>query len=367
MNIPFLDLKAQYQSIKEDVHAAINQVIDSCAFAGGVFVDTFEKEFAKFCNCRHAVAVGNGTEALWLALLSAGVGSGDEVLTVPNTFIATAEAISLCSATPVFVDVEPLYYTMDSTKLEQAITPRTKAIIPVHLFGQVADMDPIMKIAKSYGLKVIEDASQAHGAEYRGKLAGSIGHAGCFSFYPGKNLGAYGEAGAVVTNCDQTAAKMRMFRDHGQSRKYHHQIIGWNARMDGIQGAILSVKLKHLPCWTESRRVNAGTYSDLLACIPNIIIPVEANYRKHVYHIYAIRTKNRDQLMNSLGEQGVHCMIHYPVPLHLQDAYKHLGFDIGSFPISEQCAQEYLSLPMYAELTVEQMKYVATTIKRFVS
>ena len=257
MKVPFLDLKAQYQSIKPEIQSALNQVLENTAFAGGPFVAQFEKEFAAFCGTKHAIGVGSGTDALWAALVAVGAGPGDEVITVPDTFIATAEAISFCGARPVFVDIEETTYNMDPAKLEAAITPKTKAIIPVHLFGQMADMDPIMEIARKRKLYVIEDAAQAHGAEYKGKKAGSVGDVGCFSFYPGKNLGAYGEAGAVVTNNDQLADKMRMFRDHGQPKKYYHDMIGWNARMDGFQGAVLSVKLKHIDAWNDARRKNA--------------------------------------------------------------------------------------------------------------
>ncbi len=262
MKVPFLDLKAQYKTIREEISIAIQKVLDSCAFAGGPFVEEFENEFAKFCGCKYAIGVGSGTEALWLTMIALGIGEGDEVITVPNTFIATVEAISFCGAKPIFVDINKNYYTMNPALLEQAITPKTKAIIPVHLFGQVADMDPIMDVAKKHGLFVIEDTCQAHGAEYMGKKTGSIGDTGCFSFYPGKNLGAYGEAGAVVTNNMELNEKIRMLRDHGQSKKYYHDIVGWNARMDGIQGAILSVKLKHLSKWNEARRTNAKLYNE---------------------------------------------------------------------------------------------------------
>jgi dTDP-4-amino-4,6-dideoxygalactose transaminase len=362
MKVPFLDLNRQYKSIKEDVHTAIQEVIESSAFAGGVFVEVFEKEFASFCGCRHAIAVGNGTEALWLAMRGLGIGSGDEVITVPNTFIATAEAISHCGAIPIFVDVDRSTYNIAPQNIEKAITARTKAIIPVHLFGQTADMDPILEIARSNGLKVIEDASQSHGAEYKGRKAGSIGDAGCFSFYPGKNLGAYGEAGAIITNSDKVSELIRMLRDHGQVKKYHHRVIGWNARMDGIQAAILSVKLKNLSKWTDSRRKNAAIYNNRLKGIKNVLTPIEAEYSKHVYHIYAIRTKDRDQLIKRLSQNDIHCMIHYPIPLHCQEAYQYLGISRGSFPVAEQAAAEHVSLPMYAELTVEEIEHVAATI-----
>ena len=364
MKVPFLDLKSQYISIKDEIADALQQVLDNTAFAGGKFVDQFENEFAAFCNCEHAIGVGNGTDALWVALLAKGIGQGDEVITVPNTFIATAEAISFCNATPVFIDVNEDTYNMDPDKLEAAITPKTKAIIPVHLYGQMADMDPIMEIAKAHNLFVVEDASQAHAAQYNGKRAGSIGDVGCFSFYPGKNLGAYGEAGAVVTNNAELAAKMKMFRDHGQTKKYYHSIIGWNARMDGFQGAVLSVKLKHLETWTELRRKNAGLYNELLSDIDGIIIPKEAEYGRHVYHVYSVRTKNSDNLLEKLRERDIFCAMHYPVPLHLQDAYKEIGKGKGSFPVAEICAEEQLSLPMYPELTEDMITYTASEIKK---
>jgi dTDP-4-amino-4,6-dideoxygalactose transaminase len=289
------------------------------------------------------------------------------VITVPDTFIATAEAISFCGARPVFVDVDPATCNMDPSKLEAAITPSTKAVIPVHLFGQTADMDPILKIAKARGLFVIEDACQAHGAEYKGRKAGSIGDAGCFSFYPGKNLGAYGEAGAVVTNNEELDRKIRMLRDHGQEKKYYHGAIGWNARMDGLQGAILSVKLKHLPAWNEARRRNAKAYGEALKSVTGIVLPHEAPYGKHVYHLYAIRVKDRDALIDALAKKEIFCGIHYPIPLHLQDAYKSLGYRKGSFPVAEKAAAEFVSLPMFAELTGEQILNVAAGIMEFVS
>ena len=365
MNVPFLDLKAQYKAIKDEVHAAINDVMENTAFAGGPFVAKFEQEFAKFCDCKHAVGVGNGTDALWLSLIGLGIKPGDEVITVPNTFIATAEAISFSGAKPVFVDILEETNNMNPALIEAAITKKTKAIIPVHLFGQPADMDPIMTIAKKHGLFMIEDACQAHGAEYKGKKAGSIGNTGAFSFYPGKNLGAYGESGAVVTNDDAIAGKMRMFRDHGQAKKYYHGMIGWNARMDGIQGAVLHVKLKYLQGWNDSRRKNAQKYSELLSAVKDVMPPRQAEYAKHIYHIYAIRIKQREKLMAHLATKGIACGIHYPIPLHLQDAYRFLNLGVGSFPIAEKCAAEYLSLPMYPELTSEQINYVAKEIKEF--
>ena len=365
MNIPFLDLKAQYKTIKDEISAAINEVIENTAFAGGPFVAKFENEFAKFCGTKHAIGVGNGTDALWASLVALGIGAGDEVITTPNTFIATAEAISLSGAAPVFVDIDEKTHNMNPALIEAAITPKTKAILPVHLFGQPADMAPIMAIAEKHGLKVVEDACQAHGAEYKGKRAGSIGAVGCFSFYPGKNLGAYGEGGGIVTNDDVLAAKMRMFRDHGQAKKYYHDIIGWNARLDGIQGAVLNVKLKYLNEWNEARRRHAKDYAAGLSSIKDVIVPQEAEYAKHVYHIYALRVQDRDKFMAYLNEKGIACGIHYPIPLHLQNAYAFMQKGPGSFPAAEKCAAEYVSLPMFAELIDEQVAYVIEQIKEY--
>jgi dTDP-4-amino-4,6-dideoxygalactose transaminase len=362
MKVPFLDLKTQYDSIKDEINAAIQNVLNSCAFAGGPFVEGFEKDFAVFCDCQYARGVGSGTEAIWLALLAIGVGPGDEVITVPNTFMATAEAVSMCGAKPVFVDIDQQTYNMAPSLVEQAITPQTKAIIPVHLFGQTADMDPIMDIAKAHRLFVIEDACQAHGAEYKGKRAGSIGDMACFSFYPGKNLGAYGEAGAVVSNNVEFDRTIRTLRDHGQAKKYYHSAIGWNARMDGIQGAVLSVKLKHLEAWNAARRKNAHLYNELLSD-SGITLPVEAGYAKHVYHVYAVRVKNRDQVLGALAGNSINCGIHYPVPIHLQSAYSSLNLGVGSFPVAELSAAEFLSLPMFPELSRDQIEYVATELK----
>jgi dTDP-4-amino-4,6-dideoxygalactose transaminase len=362
VKVPFLDLKTQYESIKDEINAAIQGVLGSCAFAGGPFVESFEKEFAAFCSCRCAVGVGSGTDAIWLALLTLGIGQGDEVITVPNTFMATAEAVSMCGAKPVFVDIDRQTYNMNPDLLENAITSRTKAIIPVHLFGQTVDMDPIMHIAKAHRIFVIEDACQAHGAEYKGKRAGSIGDMGCFSFYPGKNLGAYGEAGAVVTNSAEFDEKIRTLRDHGQNKKYYHSAIGWNARMDGIQGAVLSVKIRHLQKWNDARRINAHRYNELLANA-GITLPLEAGYAKHVYHVYAVRVKKRDRVMSALAEKGISCGIHYPVPIHLQSAYSFLGLGAGSLPVAELSASEFISLPMFPELSREQIEYVVTELQ----
>ncbi len=363
MKVPFLDLNAHHAPIREQLDAAIAQVLDSGAFAGGPFVAKFEKEFAAYCGAPHAVGVGNGTDALWFALLALGVGPKDEVITVPNTFMATAEAISFCGARPVFVDIEESTYNMDPALLENAITPRTKAILPVHLFGQCADMDPILEIAARHGLPVIEDACQAHGATYKGKKAGTIGLAGCFSFYPGKNLGALGEAGATLTNNAELAGKIQRLRDHGQARKYHHSHIGWNGRMDGIQAAVLSVKLKHLDVSNLRRRSHALLYDQLLGDAEELITPAQGRFNQSVYHIYAVRVKDRDQVLQSMAEKGISCGIHYPIPVHLQEAYRFLGRGKGSFPVAERCAAEFLSLPMFPELNREQIHAVADELK----
>jgi len=363
MQVPFLDLKSHHSDIRDEINAAISEVIDASAFAGGPFVERFEEEFAKFCKVPYSLGVGNGTDALWFALLALGVGPGDEVITTPMTFMATAEAISFCGARPVFVDVDNETYTMDATKLERAITPKTKAIIPVHLYGQPADMDPILAIAKQHSLPVIEDACQAHGAEYKGKMAGSMGQIGCFSFYPGKNLGAMGEAGGIVTSDEHLQRKMQVLRDHGQAKKYHHTMIGWNGRMDGIQGAVLRVKLKRLSNGNEARRANAQHYNKLLVNMKSVILPKEAKDRKHVYHVYAVRVSQRDQVMKRLADRGIGCGVHYPVPVHLQPAYQFLGHKVGDFPVTERCASEFLSLPMYPELTRAQIDQVVHVLE----
>src|SRR6266550_8708487 len=295
IKVPFLDLAAHHAPLREEFERAIGEVIDSGAFAGGPFVEKFETEFAAFCRHPHAIGLGSGTEALWLSLLACGVGRGDEVITVPNTFMATAEAITYCAARPVFIDVDERTYTMDPAGLEKALTSKTKAIIPVHLFGQPADMDPILEFARKHDLFVIEDAAQAHGAEYKGRKVGTLGDAGCFSFYPGKNLGAFGEAGAVVTDNAELQEKVRLLRDHGQTRKYHHTMVGWNCRMDGIQAAVLRVKLQHLDKGNQLRRAHAQQYARAFQGIDELVPPVEAPYAEHVYHVYAIRVQERDK------------------------------------------------------------------------
>jgi dTDP-4-amino-4,6-dideoxygalactose transaminase len=363
MKVPFLDLKAHHEPIREQLDAAIAEVIDAGAFAGGPFVTKFEKEFAAYCGTSHGIGVGNGTDALWFALLALGVGPGDEVITVPSTFMATTEAISYCGAKPVFVDIDEVTYTMDPTLLEKAITKKTKAIIPVHLFGQCADMDPILAIANKHKIPVVEDACQAHGALYKGRKAGSMGIAGAFSFYPGKNLGALGEAGGIVTNNAELAGKMQVLRDHGQAKKYYHSHIGWNGRMDGIQGAVLSVKLQQLDIANIRRQAHALQYEQLFQGTEEVITPVQAPYNKSVYHVYAVRVKDRNQVLQAMADRGISCAIHYPIPVHLQEAYRFLGLGKGSFPVAERCAEEFLSLPMFPELTAEQINAVADGLK----
>ncbi|HWA29262.1 MAG TPA: DegT/DnrJ/EryC1/StrS family aminotransferase [Lacunisphaera sp.] len=361
--VPFLDLKAHHDPIRQEVMAAINAVIDENAFAGGKFVTKFEEEYAKFCETKFSVGVGNGTDAIWFALLALGVGKGDEVITVPMTFMATTEAISYAGATPVFVDIDDRTYTMNVSQIEAAITPRTKAIIPVHLFGQCADMDPILAIAKKHKLAVVEDGAQSQGTLYKGRKSGSMGDAGATSYYPGKNLGAWGEAGGITTNDPELRQRMVMFREHGQKQKYFHDVIGWNGRMDGIQAAVLSVKLKYLEQANNGRRRAAARYNQLLAGLPGLVLPTEADYSRHIYHIYAVRVGQRDKLMQLLGERGIGTGIHYPVCVHLQKAYAHLGLKRGDFPVSEACADSFLSLPMFPEITDQQIDAVVAAMK----
>ncbi len=356
--IPLLDLKAQYASIKNEVDAAVLGVLASGQYTLGDEVASFEREFADYCGVRHAIAVNTGTSALHLSLLAAGIGPDDEVITVPFTFVATASAICYTGARPVFVDVEPQTLTIDPAQIEAKITSRTKAIVPVHLYGQMADMDALNAIADRYGVAIIEDACQAHGAEYKGRRAGSIGLSGCFSFYPGKNLGACGEAGMAVTNNDDQANAMRMLRDWGQSQRYHHKLKGFNYRMDAIQGAILRVKLRHIEDWTESRRAHARCYTRRLEAMADVMTPVETIGRRHVYHVYAVRSRGRDRLRQALAEQGVQSGLHYPIPIHLQQAHSDLGYGEGDFPISEAAAREVLSLPIYPEMSASQLDAV---------
>ncbi len=345
-----MDLAAQQAPFRLDYLRAVERVMDSGFYAGGPFVERFEGEFAAYCNTRFAVGVGSGTEALWLTLLAMGVGPGDEVITVPMTFVATVEAIRLAGATPVFVDIDPVTYTMDPAALSKVLTERTKAIIPVHLFGQTADMGLIGEFARRHGLRVIEDAAQAHGACDRGDRAGSLGDAGCFSFYPGKNLGAFGEAGAVTTNDESVAERLRMLRDHGQKEKYHHRIFGWNARMDAIQAAVLSVKLPFLDSWNRTRGLNALRYREALCGIEEFTLPAGRPDCGHVWHIHALRVPERDGLLSVLRKRGIGHGLHYPVPVHLQPACHDLGYRRGDFPVSERCAREFISLPIGPEI-----------------
>ena len=361
--IPFLDLKAQYRQIKPQIDAAIARAIDSTQFVLGPEVAAFEERFAFYCNVKHCRAVNSGTSALHLTLLAADIGPGDEVITVSMTFVATTAAILYSGARPVFVDVDPVTWTMDPTLIEAAITPRTKAIMPVHLHGLMADMDPIMEIARRHGLVVIEDAAQAHGAEYKGRRAGSIGDLGCFSFYPGKNLGAYGEGGAVVTNETELARRISLLRDWGQESKYNHVLPGYNYRMDGIQGAVLNVKMNYIEAWTEARRSVASYYDRLLEKYP-CRRPAPPSHSRHVFHVYAVGLAQRDDADKALRAAGIGTGIHYPVPVHLQTAYANLGYAGGSFPVTEALAHEFLSLPIYAELLPEQISEVVMQLKK---
>jgi dTDP-4-amino-4,6-dideoxygalactose transaminase len=362
--IPFVDLKAQYHGIRSDIDSAIGRVLESGRYVSGPEVAAFEREFAAYCHVEYAIGVNSGASALHLALIAAGVGPGDEVITVPFTFIATAAAIWYTGATPVFVDIDPVSYTMDPVRIERAITPRTRAILPVHLYGQPADMDAIMAVAGQHGLTVIEDAAQAHGAEYKGRRAGSIGHIGCFSFYPAKNLGACGEGGAITTSDPEIARHVRRLRDWGSEQTYRHDLIGYNYRLDELQAAVLRAKLPHLEAWTAARRAHALTYDKLLGGGP-IGTPRASPDSRHVYHIYAVRAPQRMLLQRALDARAIDTGIHYPVPVHLQPAFEALGHTPGSFPHAERAATEVLSLPMYAELTDEQIEYVAAAIHEF--
>lgn len=362
--IPLVDLKAQYLSIKDEIDEAIERVINKTAFILGEEVEAFEEEYARYCGAKHCVGVASGTAALHLALVACGIGPGDEVITTPFTFIATAEAISHCGARPVFVDIDPQTYNIDPTKIEAVITERTRAIVPVHLYGQPADMDPILSIARRHGLKVIEDAAQAHGAEYKGRRTGTLGDVACFSFYPGKNLGAYGDGGAVVTDNVETANRVRRLRDHGRQAKYEHLEIGYGERLDALQAAILRAKLRYLETWIEARRNHACQYTNLLGeC--RVVTPYEAPFVRHVYHLYVIRSSHRDELVVYLRARGIGVGIHYPIPLHLQPAYLQKDYGNSHLPIAEQAATEVVSLPMYPELTGEQIAHIADAVNQF--
>lgn len=362
--VPFVDLKAQYLSIKPEIDAAIQGILDTCQFTLGKEVAAFEEEFAAYSGSSIGCGVNSGTSALHLALLAAGVGPGDEVITVPFTFVATVSAIHYTGAKTVFVDVDPETFTMSPDALERAITPRTKAIMPVHLYGQPADMDPILAIARKHGLVVIEDAAQAHGAEYKGRRVGSIGDLACFSFYPGKNLGAYGEAGMVVTSNPEFARTIRMLRDWGAEKKYHHVLKGYNYRMEGIQGAVLRVKLRHLENWTEARRAAAKRYDELLSGT-TFDAPFVRDDVRHVFHVYAIRVQKRAELQAWLASHDIQSGIHYPIPVHLLPAFADLGYKAGDFPNAEMAAAEVLSLPMYPELTADNQQRVVAALSAF--
>lgn len=365
MNIKFLDLKAQYLSIKGEIDTAIQKVLFDTAFSAGPYVKSFEENFAKRHGMQYCVSMNSGTAALHAALMALGIKAGDEVIVPANTFFATPEAVSLAGARPVFVDCEPVYYNIDTEKIEDSITDNSKAIIAVNLYGQAARLDIIKEIADKHNLLFIEDCAQAHIAEYKDKSVGSYGACGCFSFYCGKNLGAYGEGGAVVTNDKDLYKKMMMIRDHGASQKYHHEIIGHNYRMAGIQGAILDVKLKYLDEWTEIRRRNANLYRKYLSDCKEIVLPEEMPRAKHVYHLFVIRAKRRNKLTDFLKRNGISTGLHYPIPCHLQNAYKFLGYKKGNFPVSEKYSNEILSLPMSEQLKEEEVKYVSEKIKEF--
>lgn len=359
--IPFVDLSAQYGNIKSEIDQSIAGVLQSSAFILGPDVNHFEEEFASFCQVKFAIGVDSGTSALELALRAYHIGEGDEVITVANTFIATTLAISYTGARPVLVDAQPDTYTIDVSKIENSITKKTKAIIPVHLFGQPADMDPIMEIARKYSLIVIEDACQAHGARYKGMRVGSIGDTAAFSFYPGKNLGAAGDGGMVVTNDENVIDIIRKLRDYGQSQKYHHDQIGYNHRLDTIQAAVLRVKLKYLDDWNRARRQHADRYNKKLAS-KKLVIPFVADYSEPVWHLYVIQVENRNEIQKYLTENQISSGIHYPIPIHKQTAYQHLGYKSGDFPVTEYLADKIISLPMYAELTDDMIDTVSEMI-----
>lgn len=366
MQIPFLDLKAQNHSLREPILALWQDILDSAGFIGGKHVAGFEEEFAAACSTNHCVAVSNGTDALMLIFRALGLEPGDEVIVPVNTFIATSEAVTHAGGNVVFVDVLPDTYNMDPRKLEGAITARTKGIVPVHLYGQPADLDPILAVAKRHHLWVVEDAAQAQLAEYKGRRTGSMGIAAGFSFYPGKNLGACGDAGAVVTNDDELAAKVRKLRDHGSAKKYFHDMEGHNGRCDALQAAALRVKLQHLPKWNEARRRAARQYMELLSGVEGIVLPTVAEGCLPIWHLFVVQVEQRDAVMAALSERGVSTALHYPVPLHLQNAYAHLGLGEGSFPVAEAYAKRLLSLPMFPELTGEQIAYVCEQVKEVV-
>jgi dTDP-4-amino-4,6-dideoxygalactose transaminase len=361
MNVPFVDLRKQHEPIDAELIQVFQRVLRQSSFILGPEVGNFEKAFAAYLASNECIAVNSGTSALQLVLQALEIGPGDEVITVPNTFIATAEAISAVGARPVFVDVDPVSYTIDPALVERAITSRTRALLPVHLYGQPADMDALLEIAGRHNIQVVEDACQAHGAEYKGRKAGTMGIAGCFSFYPSKNLGCLGEGGAVVTSDPKLAEKIRLLRDHGSIRKYEHSFPAYNFRLEGLQGGLLAVKLKYLDQWNERRRLRAQHYDGLLSGTA-VTAPAEMPYAKHVYHLYVVQVENRDGIRQQLSAKRIDCGLHYPIPLHLQQAYANLGHKAGDFPVTEQAARRILSLPMYPDLTNEQVEAVASAL-----
>jgi dTDP-4-amino-4,6-dideoxygalactose transaminase len=362
MSVPFVDLLSLHKTIEPELHQVFSRVLGNSSFVLGPEVQRFEEEYACYVGTEHCIAVNNGTSALQLSLAALGVGPGDEVITVPHTFIATAEAITAVGARPVFVDIDPETFTMDPELLKDAITSKTKAILPVHLYGQMCDMDAILSVAGRQGIPVVEDACQAHGASYKGRMAGSIGVAGCFSFYPGKNLGALGEGGAITTDDSSLAYRLRILRDHGSCRKYEHTVPGYNMRMEGLQGGMLSVKLKHLDRWNEQRRQAATEYDSAFANT-NVTSPKVMDYGRHVFHLYVIMTDNRDALRQHLAHSGIESGLHYPVPLHLQEAYQCLGYREGDFPATERVKDRILSLPMYPGISIAAVAEVAESIQ----
>jgi dTDP-4-amino-4,6-dideoxygalactose transaminase len=364
LKIPFVDLNIQYKNLKKEFDNAIFSVIEKTAFINGPDVAAFEKEFAQYIGVKHAISVGNGTDAIEFALMGFGIGKGDEIITVPNTYIATCEGIHAVGAKPVFVDIDPSTYNIDVSKIEEKITKKTKAILPVHLYGQTALMDDILAIAKKHNLVVLEDTCQSHGSKYKGKRAGSIGDAAAFSFYPGKNLGCYGDGGLIATNNDELAQKIRLLKDHGQIAKSLHEVVGYNSRLDTIQAAILRVKLKHLDEWNKKRREAASIYAKLLKKL-NITTPTIHPDTEPVFHLFVIQHDNRDGLCKYLEKNGVSCGIHYPLPIHFQNAFKNLKYKPGSFPNVEKVVPRILSLPMFPEITKEQIEYTVGLIEKY--
>jgi dTDP-4-amino-4,6-dideoxygalactose transaminase len=367
MTIPFVNLAMQYTVIREEVDRAVREVMSECNYVLGPQVEKFEKAFARFVGCEHAIGVSNGLDAIRLALMALDLGSEDEVILPANTYIATAFAVSAAGARPVLVDCDPETYNIDTSLVEATITTRTKAIIPVHLTGQSANMDPLLEAANQHGLHVVEDAAQAHGALYKSRSCGSIGTVGCFSFYPGKNLGAYGDGGMVTTNDPELAARMRRLRNYGQQAKYHHTEKGLNARLDTLQAAVLTVKLRYLPRWNEARAAHAEKYRELLKGVGDLVFQQKAPYSTHVYHLFIVETERRAALQEHLKAAGIQTGIHYPIPIHLQQAYTDLGYSKGDFPQAERLAERMLSLPMFPELSLQQIERVVDEIKGFLA